>query len=276
MNRGQTRTALAAVLGVLALVLSMSPLAGASSAGNSPAAAPASTGGKPTIVLVHGAFADASGWSGVITRLQDKGYPVYAPPVPLRSVSGDSAYLASFLATIEGPVVLVGHSYGGVVITNAATDNPNVKALVYVAAFAPAEGETVEQASALAGVHNDLFENIDFRPFGTGPTDVDAYIKPASFRRIFAQDVPRSLTSVMAVSQRGAALPTLGEPSGPVAWEDVPSWYLVARDDNTIPPVAQRFMAERAGSHTTEIRSSHVAMISHPDVVTRLVLRAAR
>ena len=151
MNRGQTRTALAAVLGVLALVLSMSPLAGASSAGNSPAAAPASTGAKPTIVLVHGAFADASGWSGVITRLQDKGYPVYAPPVPLRSVSGDSAYRASFLATIEGPVVLVGHSYGGVVITNAATDNPNVKALVYVAAFAPAEGETVEQASALAG-----------------------------------------------------------------------------------------------------------------------------
>ena len=157
-ERRRTRTALAAVLGVLAFVLTMSPFTGASSAATSsaatdrssdPAAAPATSGAKPTIVLVHGAFADASGWAGVITRLQNKGYPVYAPATPLRSVSGDSAYLKTFLATIEGPVVLVGHSYGGVVITNAAKDNPNVTALVYIAAFAPAEGETVEQASAL-------------------------------------------------------------------------------------------------------------------------------
>jgi pimeloyl-ACP methyl ester carboxylesterase len=231
---------------------------------------------RPTIVLVHGAFADASGWSGVIRRLHDRGYTVYAPADPLRGVSSDAAYLKTFLATIEGPVVLVGHSYGGVVITNAATGNPNVKSLVYVSAFAPKEGENVSDMSALGGGSNDLLSHLVLRDFGTGPADKDAYIDPAYFRQTFAQDLPKRETSVMAVSQRPAALATLGEPSGPPAWAQIPSWYLVAHDDHTIPPVAERYMAKRAHAHTVEIRSSHVAMISHPDAVTRLILAAAR
>ena len=285
-----SRRPISALAGVCVLLAGLFAVAGSqpSGAAGASAANPAKTaatavaaaadksGTKPTVVLVHGAFADASGWSGVITRLQARGYTVYAPANPLRGVSSDAAYLETFLATVPGPIVLVGHSYGGVSITNAAKDNPNVKALVYIAAFAPAEGETVEQASGLAGGHNDLVEHIQFRPFGPGPTDLDGYIDPVEFRRLFAQDVPRKETAVMAASQRPAALPTLGEPSGPPAWEDIESWYLVARNDNTIPPVAERFMAERAGAHTVEIRSSHVAMISHPDIVTNLILQAAR
>ena len=227
-------------------------------------------------MLVHGAFADASGWAGVITRLQDDGYPVIAPANPLRGLSSDAAYLRTVLATISGPIVLVGHSYGGAVITNAATGDPDVQALVYVAAFALAEGESVAQASALAGGSNDLLSHIVLRPFGPGANDQDAYIDPVFFRQTFAQDVSRRTTDVMAVSQRPAALATLGEPSGPPAWAEIPSWYLVARDDHTIPPVSERAMADRAGSHTVEIRSSHVAMVSHPAAVARLVEQAAR
>jgi len=231
---------------------------------------------KPTVVLVHGAFADASGWAGVITRLQDDGYPVIAPANPLRGLSSDAAYLRTVLDTISGPIVLVGHSYGGAVITNAATGDPDVQALVYVAAFALAEGENVAQASALAGGSNDLLSHLVLRPFGPGANDLDAYIDPVAFRQTFAQDVSRRTTDVMAASQRPAALATLGEPSGPPAWAEIPSWYLVAHDDHTIPPVAGRAMAARAGSHTVEIRSSHVAMVSHPGTVTRLVERAAQ
>jgi pimeloyl-ACP methyl ester carboxylesterase len=275
LPRTELAAALAAVLGVLALVLSMSPLADATSAQTRPPTAQTSTHGKPVIVLVHGAFADASGWSRVITRLQRHGYTVYAPANPLRSVSGDSAYLETFLATLHRPIVLVGHSYGGAVITTAAKGNADVKALVYIAAFALDKGETVEQASALGGGHNDLLSHIVLRPFGPGPTDLDAYIDPAAFRRIFAQDVRKGRTAVMAASQRPAALATLGEPSGPPAWKDIPSWYLVAKNDHTIPPIAERFMARRAGSTTIAIRSSHVAMISHPGIVTRLIRRAA-
>jgi pimeloyl-ACP methyl ester carboxylesterase len=233
-------------------------------------------GRKPTVVLVHGAFADASGWAGVITRLQDDGYPVIAPANPLRGLSGDAAYLRTVLDSITGPIVLVGHSYGGAVITNAATGDPDVQALVYVAAFALAEGENVAQASALAGGSNDLLSHLVLRPFGPGANDLDAYIDPVAFRQTFAQDVSRRTTDVMAAGQRPAALATLGEPSGPPAWAEIPSWYLVAHDDNTIPPVAERAMAARAGSHTVEIRSSHVAMISHPGTVARLVERAAQ
>jgi pimeloyl-ACP methyl ester carboxylesterase len=231
---------------------------------------------KPTVVLVHGAFADASGWAGVITRLQDDGYPVIAPANPLRGLSSDAAYLRTVLDSISGPIVLVGHSYGGAVITNAATGDPDVQALVYVAAFALSEGESVAQASALAGGSNDLLSHILFRPYGPGANDLDAYIDPVFFRQTFAQDVGRRTTDVMAVSQRPAALATLGEPSGPPAWAEIPSWYLVAHDDNTIPPVSERAMARRAGSHTVEIRSSHVAMISHPQTVARLIERADR
>jgi pimeloyl-ACP methyl ester carboxylesterase len=285
----RSRRALGVLAGVLVLLAGLLSIAGNPASDAAAAAGAAATRGqavgaataersasKPTVVLVHGAFADASGWSGVITRLQHQGYTVYAPANPLRGLSSDAAYLESFLATIPGPIVLVGHSYGGAVITNAAKDNPNITALVYIAAFALANGETVDQASARAGGHNDLLAHIAGRPFGPGPTDVDAYIDPAFFRQLFAQDVPANQAAVMAASQRPAALATLGEPSGPPAWEDIESWYLVARDDHTIPPVSERFMAKRAGAHTVEIRSSHAAMVSHPGIVTRLVLRAAR
>ena len=280
-DRTRRRTLAVAGSAIAALLLTgLAGSAGANTAATSARSVVAghpphpSPGKKPTVVLVHGAFADASGWAGVIKRLQDDGYPVLAPANPLRGLSSDAAYLRTVLATISGPIVLVGHSYGGAVITNAAAGDPDVEALVYVAAFALAEGENVAQASALDGGSNDLLSHIVLRPFGPGANDLDVYVDPVFFRQTFAQDVDRRTTDVMAVSQRPAALATLGEPSGPPAWEDIPSWYLVARDDNTIPPVSERAMARRAGSHTVEIRSSHVAMISHPGIVARLVERA--
>jgi pimeloyl-ACP methyl ester carboxylesterase len=233
---------------------------------------------RPTIVLVHGAFADASGWNDVAGILLRDGYPVIAPANPLRSVSSDSAYLASFLATLSGPLVLVAHSYGGMVITNAAVNNPNVKALVYVAAFAPDQGETLQQLQ-LKYPGSKLDETaLDFRPYPTpdGVGSVDGYVKTSVFREVFAGDLPRSTTDLMAATQRPGDVHTLGEPSGAPAWKSVPSWYLVARNDNLIPAAAQRFMAKRAGARTAEVNASHVAMISQPRVTADLIKQAAR
>ncbi|GEL98281.1 alpha/beta fold hydrolase [Cellulomonas terrae] len=232
---------------------------------------------SPTVVLIHGAFADASGWGGVISRLTAAGHTVYAPANPLRSVSGDAAYVRSFVSTIEGPVILVGHSYGGAVITNAAVGADNVRALVYVAAFALDEGEAAGPATALGsdGPPPDLTQVIVVRPFpDAGEGNADAYLDPAIFPQTFCQDLPPEEGAIMAVSQRPAALATLGEPSGPPAWRTLPSWYLVASQDRVIPPAAERAMAARAGSTTVEIDSSHVAMISHPDEVADLIQQA--
>ena len=272
-----TLVALSALIGVTlfaGLGASASPANSAAAAG----AAHHHSGVKPTIVLIHGAFADASGWAGVITRLQDRGYTVLAPANPLRSVAGDAAYIASVLATIPGPIVLVGHSYGGEVITNAATGNPNVKALVYVAAFAPEEGETAGALATRFPGSALTPENLILRPFPQpdGTTGTDAYINPTVFRSVFCADLPATTAAVMAASQRPGSLSTLGEPSGVPAWRTIPSWYLVANQDRAIPPAAERFMAARMGAHTIQIDSSHVAMISHPDVVTRLILDADR
>lgn len=232
---------------------------------------------RPTIVLVHGAFADSSGWSSVAGNLMDRGFRVLAFSNPLRGPIADGDYLRAFLSTIDGPVVLVGHSYGGVVITNAAEGNPNVKALVYIAAYAPAEGENVVAANSLGGGHTAVTEHLVVRPFpGAAPGDADAFIDPAWFHRLFAQDLSRRQARFMAATQRPGALGALVTPSGAPAWDDVPSWYLVAKQDRIIPPEAERAMAERAGSTTVEIDSSHVAMMSHPGVVTRLILDAAR
>lgn len=234
-------------------------------------------GPTPTIVLVHGAFADSSGWDAVTGRLLDAGYPVLAFSNPLRGPASDAEYLRTFLDTVEGPVVLVGHSYGGVVITNAATGDPDVTALVYVAAFAPDEGESVADANLLGGGHTELTDHLVIRPFpGAAEGDADASIDPAHFWRLFAQDVPRRTAAIMATSQRPAAVSAIVTPSGPPAWRSIPSWYLVARQDRTIPPEAERAMAERAGATTVEINSSHVAMISHPNDVVRLIKAAAR
>ena len=226
----------------------------------------------PTVVLVHGAFADASSWNPVISKLQHQGYPVIAPANPLRGVTTDSAYLASVLATIDGPIVLVGHSYGGAVITNAATGNPNVKALVYVAAFAPDEGESLATISH-DYPNSELAASVLPRPY---PDGVDLYINPDTFRDVFAADLSRDTAALMAAIQRPLGAAGFTDASGTPAWKTIPSWYLVASNDRAIDPAAERAMAERASAHTIEIRSSHVAMLSHPDTVVQLITDAAR
>ena len=218
-------------------------------------------------MFVHGAFADASGFADSITTLQRAGYPVLAPANPLRGLSGDADSLRAFLSTLTGPLILVGHSYGGAVITNAATGNPNVKALVYIAAYALKAGESVGDANSLGGGHSDLLDNIYLRPIpGFDPSHPPrATWTPTSrsnrFRAVFAADVPKSTAAVMAATQRPAALTSLGEPSGEPAWKTIPSWYLVASQDKAIPPEAERAMAARANAKTVEIRSSHAAMV---------------
>ncbi|MDT3439577.1 MULTISPECIES: alpha/beta fold hydrolase [unclassified Pseudofrankia] len=262
------KLAVAAVTVLTALVVAAVP---AASAGASQSGAP-----KPTIVLVHGAFADASGWNEVVERLQRSGYTAYAPANPLRGLASDAAYIRSFLSTVRGPIVLVGHSYGGAVITNAATGNPNVKALVYVAAYGLDQGESVAAANSLGGGHTDLTEHLVVRPFpGSGDQNGDAYVDPAEFPRIFAADLPRQEAEVLAAAQRPGVLSSLLEPSGVPAWKKIPSWYLVASNDNLIPPVAERTMAARMHATTVEIASSHVAMMSHPADVVRLIRAAA-
>lgn len=228
---------------------------------------------EPTVVLVHGAFADASGWNEVAARLVRAGYPVIAPPNPLRGVAADSAYLASILATLNGPIVLVAHSYGGMVITNAATGNANVKALVYVAAFAPDERDTLPALQYRFPGSTVTPEALDFRPH---PAGADAYIKKDLFRDAFAGDLSKATAALMWAGQRPLNAATFDEQSGVPAWRTTPSWYLAARNDNVIPVAAQRFMAQRAGSRVSEVASSHVAMISQPAATVDLIKRAAR
>ncbi|WP_445183961.1 alpha/beta hydrolase [Pseudonocardia sp. Cha107L01] len=231
---------------------------------------------KPTIVLVHGAFADASGWSAVYRELAAQGYPVYAPSNLLRGVVGDSQYIRSFVSSIEGPVVLAGHSYGGCVITNASAGVPTVKSLVYVAAFAPDEGETLSDTFTLGGGSTDLAKHLITRSYPGAPDgDVDGYIDPENFHDLFCADVAPDLARFMAAAQRGFALSCLSTPSGVPGWRTIPSWYVVAGNDATIPPEAERAMAARAGAVTTEVPSSHVAMISRPGEVTELIVAAA-
>jgi pimeloyl-ACP methyl ester carboxylesterase len=236
--------------------------------------APTPTGPKPTIVLVHGAWADASGWAGVITRLKALGYPVVAPANPLRSLDGDAAYLRGVLAQIPGPLVVVGHSYGGAVITNAAAGNPNVKALVYVAAFIPAIGEDILHLTGAASQVPASIELKGYPPFGEG--DVDVYLRQDAFRSVFAQDVPAPEAAVMAATQRPLAYAAGAGATTAAAWSTIPSWALVATQDRTITPDQERSMARRAGATIVEVPSSHVAMISHPREVTDLILRAVR
>jgi pimeloyl-ACP methyl ester carboxylesterase len=253
-------------------------LASALLAGLLARARPAAAAARPTVVLVHGAFADASGWSGEIGRLRRAGYPVLAPADPLRGVASDAAYLDSILATIPGPVVLVGHSYGGAVITEAATSAVNVKALVYIAAFAPDQGESAfdlvaKNPGSLLGPATLLsrpFKNPD------GSDGVDEYIKPASFRSVFAQDLPAAQADELAAAQRPMTAAALVEKSGVPAWKTLPDWYMVAGRDHAIPPKTERFMAARMKAHTVTVDASHAVLISQPAKVTDLILRAAR
>jgi pimeloyl-ACP methyl ester carboxylesterase len=233
-------------------------------------------GGPPTIVLVHGAFADASGWAGVITELRGDGLTVMAPANPLRSVSGDAAYIASVVNQIPGPVLLVGHSYGGVVITNAAALTPNVVGLVYVCAFIPDEGEALQDLAAQA---TDSLLGAALRP-AQFPTDdpaqpgTELYIDEASFHEVFCADLPDELAAIMAVSQRPGGAIGFGEKTQAAAWKSLPSWAVVGTADVTIGVSGLRLMAGRAGAQVTEIDASHVAMISQPKAVAD-VIRAA-
>lgn len=248
-----------------------------------------------TIVLVHGAFADGSSWDEVIKRLQDDGYSVLAPANPLRSVASDSAYLASVLDTIPGPIVLVGHSYGGMVITNAAalTRNRSIQALVYVAAFIPEVGESAAQlvghtAPGQPGSSHvvppgtpGVEANLTARPIPPlGPTDADLYLNPDAFSDIFAADVPQATRRVMIAIQRPITVQAFTEPSAAATWKTISSWSLVATQDNAIGTANSAFMAQRTVSeghgHVTEVSASHVVMVSHPDVVEDLIKSASR
>jgi pimeloyl-ACP methyl ester carboxylesterase len=242
-------------------------------AGSSPRTQP-----KPTVVLVHGAWADASGWSGEVKMLEHDGYPVVAVPNELRSLSGDAADVAAFLKTIKGPIVLVGQSYGGAVITNAATGIANVRALVYIDAFAPDQGEF---ATKLAGLDSALSAPdpttvFNFVPADQAPTPAtDLYLKTPVFLKSFANGLPVTQARILAASQRPATLGAITEPSGVPAWRTIPSWYLIGTEDRIIPPAAERSMAEHAGAKISYFKAGHLGLISDPKSVTRVIERAA-
>jgi pimeloyl-ACP methyl ester carboxylesterase len=236
---------------------------------------------RPTVVLVHGAFADASGWSAVVRLLQADGYPVIAPADPLRGLTADADHIRSVVATLPGPVILVGHSYGGAVITNAARGAANVVALVYIAAFVPDEGTSVAtsydpQAHPGSLLTPDaLVVRPTANPVAPGGQDADLYIRPDLFREIFAADQDRDTAAVMAATQRPLSAFAFTEPSGAPAWAHVPSWALVTLADRAISPGGQRFMASRAGAQVSTIRSAHDVMVSHPKAVVSVVRDAA-
>jgi pimeloyl-ACP methyl ester carboxylesterase len=271
----------AVVLAVAGLLVSVSQIAPAGAA----TAHVANGGGpKPTIVLEHGAWADGSSWDEVIGLLQADGYTVYAPPNPLRGVANDSATLADFLKTITGPLILVGHSYGGMVITNAATGNPNVKALVYIDAFIPAQGETAfgltaAQPGSCVGSAN-AFTVVPYP--GAPAGDFDTYLKAGpdqpypGFAQCFANGLPASRAAMLVVTQRPIAFSAGSDPSGIPAWQTIPSWSLIGTADHVIPPAEQLFMSKRADAHITEIDAGHLSLISHPGAVTRVIIAAAQ
>ncbi|MET8954253.1 alpha/beta fold hydrolase [Streptomyces sp. NPDC004393] len=273
-----------AALGAAGLALAAGLATTASATPGHHAHAAAATA-KPTVVLVHGAWADSAGWSGVVKQLQADGYTVTAPATPLRGLKSDAAYLADYLKTIHGPIILVGHSYGGAVITDAATGNPDVKALVYVAAFAPDKGESAVAISAkFPGSHLSddpaapVPTALNAVPFTQpdGTTGVDLYLKPDKYRDVFVSNrLSKARAAELAATQRPITAQALGEPSGTPAWKTIPSWYLVARADHAIPPAAERFMASRAHAHTIEVNAPHAVQLTDPGAVTHLVEQAA-
>jgi pimeloyl-ACP methyl ester carboxylesterase len=230
-----------------------------------------------TVVLVHGAFADASSWSGVIERLQAAGVKVTAPPNPLRGVAHDSAYVASFIEQIPGPVLAVGHSYGGAVISNAATDAGNVVGLVFVAAFAPEDGERLGEVESTSkdSVLTSALVPLQY-PTGDGAkTATEFALDGGKARDAFAHDLSPEQAALVAVTQRPVAELAFSEPSGPPAWKSLPSWAVVATDDKAAGTDVIRSMAERAGATITEVEGSHVIMVSQPEAVADVVLTAA-
>jgi pimeloyl-ACP methyl ester carboxylesterase len=251
------------VAGATALVLATTALTTASASGNSHSTA------KPTVVLVHGAWADSSSWAPVIERLRHDGYPVRAIADPLQGLTSDTAYVTCYLATIDGPKVLVGHSYGGAVITNAAIAVSDVKSLVYIAGFIPAKGETVGELAARSTPALPLI----FTPV---PDGTDVTIDPAQYRSAFAGDLDKTTAADLAITQRPANTKAVTDASVAEGFRTIPTWALVTRQDHAISPDLQRFMTTRANAHVTEVDASHAVMLSRPEAVTQIIEQAAR
>lgn len=233
---------------------------------------------RPTIVLLHGDWADASSWTSEVERLQDRGYTVVAPPNPLRGPADDAPYLASYLQTISGPIVLVAHSYGGFVATNAATGNPNVKALVYVDAFMPDQGDTLLDltVSGHSCITQDALNPV---PYNGG---LDLYLRRDAngdypgYAQCFANGVAARQAAVLFAEQRPAAAAQFTEPSGPPAWKSIPSWALIGTQDHVIPLALQEEMASRAGAHVSMIDAGHLSLVTNPAQVTKTILAAVK
>jgi pimeloyl-ACP methyl ester carboxylesterase len=231
---------------------------------------------RPTVVLAHGAFADASSWNGVIERLQAQGVSVTAPANPLRGIAIDSAYTASLINQIPGRVLAVGHSYGGAVISNAATNAKNVVGLVFVAAFAPDEGERLGEVASASKDSLLGSAQIPLRyPTGQGTeTATELAINPARLHEVFAADLPAEQAALMAATQRPIAELAFSEPNGAPAWKSLPSWAVVATGDKAAGADIVRSMAQRAKATITEIEGSHVIMISQPQAVADVIMSA--
>ncbi|MCZ2848523.1 alpha/beta fold hydrolase [Modestobacter sp. VKM Ac-2978] len=268
-TRGRRRGLTAVVAGVITSLLAILGLAG-----------PASAGGghdKPTVVIVHGAWTDAGSFSEVQQRLQQRGYPVLDFANPLRSLSGDSAALALFLQhRTSGPVVLVGHSYGGAVITEAATSDPDVRALVYVDAFVPEKGESLLALLSSAGPV-DPSALFDMVPYPGAPEgDVDLYLQEAAFHATFANGLPRKERDDLYARQRPITFSAVNEAAAnEPAWTSLPSWYVAGTEDGSIPLELQERMASRAGAELTTVKAGHLAMTRHPTAVAKVIEQAA-
>jgi pimeloyl-ACP methyl ester carboxylesterase len=258
------------------LALSLSIIGAAAATSAAPAIAASASSVKPTIILVHGAFADAGSWNGVAAKLRADGYKVIGAANPLRSVKGDASAVGNIVHSVQGPVVLVGHSYGGSVISAAANGQPNVKSLVYVAAFAPDQGETAIELSGRypgATLGSALAEPVILADGGK-----DFYIQQDKFHQQFAADVPKAQAELMAVAQRPVTEAALIEAAGSPAWKNLPSYFVYGTADKNIPAAALAFMAGRAQSRKTVAipGASHVVMTSHPVEVAKLIEEAAQ
>ena len=228
---------------------------------------------QPTVILVHGAFADSASWNGVIADLTGRGFPVIAAANPLRGLATDAASVKALVQSVDGPVVLVGHSYGGAVISNAAVDQANVKALVYIAGFLPEQGESaLELSNKFPGsTLGDTLQTVA-QPDG----NTDFYVRQELFRNQFAADVPADQAALMAATQRPVTEAALTEGSGAPAWHTVPAWSLIPTGDKNIPPAAQHFMAQRANATVVEVPdASHAVLVSQPATVATLIATAA-
>jgi pimeloyl-ACP methyl ester carboxylesterase len=279
-----TKLALRAAVALVSAVALGCALLGACSSPSRSTAAPTSTeqpaasGPRPTVVLVHGAWADTSSWNGEIAELESQGYVGRAVANPLANLTTDSESVKDFLATIPGPIVLVGHSYGGSVITNAAAGNPNVKALVYVDAAAPDVGETNGSLSGSDSAlkqkpEDELFDKLPYPDAPAGAEDL--YLKKDIFLQNFGNDLPPDQATSLWATQRAASTSAFGTPSQFAAWKTIPSWYFISSGDQIITPTSEKAMAARAHAHVTVFDGgSHLTLISHPDAVTAVIDQA--